>query len=285
MLVNYREGRQVNLMRHVVDALDVFSGAVFITTFAAEIVVFIVDEIKYYHDSKELSEGLFNHLFITILIVVLIWLFILSLPLILQVFNRKKSFRDRIPSILFIVLSLLFILLSFLKIFPLQTILIVSLILTLVILFGLRKHSIVVLKSSTSRLIIAIYLSHLSLVLIPVFSLAGILAFFTKAIQPFWFWIASAFCFCICVACILSLSKWREELLELFIRCVHPLIVAVNFTKGRLITIKNFLISLFITIFHFVRTSLAVVKNCFITLTLRLRRSAHEIQTELRRKR
>ena len=72
MLFNNREARQVNLTRHVVGVLDIFGGAVFITSFAAEIFVFIVDEIKYYHDSKELSEGLFNHLFITILIVVLI---------------------------------------------------------------------------------------------------------------------------------------------------------------------------------------------------------------------
>lgn len=289
MLFNNREAHRVNLMHRVVGVLDIFSGAVFITTFAAEIFVFIIDEIKYYHDSKILSESLFNHLFITILIVVLIWLLILSLPTILQAFKRNKSFRERIPSILIIVFSLLFIFLSYLKKFPLQTILqtvlIVSSIFTLAILFSFRKHSTIKLKSSTSRLITAIYLSHVSLVLIPVFILAGVLAWSTEAIQPFWFWIAGAVCFCICVACILKLSKWREELFGLVLRCVHALILIVNFTKSRFIAIRNFLISLFITIFHLLRTSLAIVQNYFITLTLHLRRLVHEIQTRFRRRR
>ena len=194
-------------MRRIASPLDILSGTTLMITFAADIVLFIVDELQYYTQSKILPQNLVDSLFVTILLSVVAWLFVLALPLMLLSIDRRQPSRTRLLSFILVVALALVVADGLLKVFPLQNVVLVVLVAMIAIIVISQRER----PKWTSSLI---YSSHLFSVLAMAFAFGGILSTFTRAAPPMWFWesfVASGFGF---TASALLLRGWRRRLVR-----------------------------------------------------------------------
>ena len=223
MIFNYK------WMRRISNSLDIFSGTTFIITLSIDIAIFLIDELTYYTQSKTLTQPQIDHLFITILIIVVLWLLLLCVPLVAPAFNRRLSFKAKFPSFFLVVALLLLLVNYFLKILQVQNILFAELFVMFVILLILQIKTLSKIKLSL------IFLSHLSFLLVIGFGLGGILSFFTQAISPRGFWKLSILAFCIFIISIFLLTPWRRRIFnalrKLYTNSILKLKVFVNWTQ------------------------------------------------------
>jgi hypothetical protein len=199
-------------MHRVSAPLGIFSGAIFIISFAAGIIIFFVDEFVYYKDSGILSDSLTDSLFITVLITVVVWVFFLYIPCVLPALRTRLPFRKRLPSFILLVALALFIVNNQLTLFPDLYFLSGELVLLLVVMSILHKD-----KFAKFRRTI-IYLSHLFPVLFLVFGLGSIVAFFTKASSYWSFLTLSLISLGLFVISTLLLNHWRKRLFRILQR-------------------------------------------------------------------
>ena len=267
-------------MRRIASSLGIFSGATFIITFAADVIIFTVDELSYYNESKVLPTNLLDSLFITFLIAVVLWLFVLSIPLMLPAFKPRKSLRGRVPSFLFIAAVILLVADWTLKIFPLQNALIGIFVLTWAIFLGLQKNSLPRLK------IILIYFSHLFFVLIPVFFLGGILSFFSKAAPTSWFWGPGIFSVCGFVISILLLDRWRRKIFgtiaKFSTRIREKLILILNKIRCAVMT---YAAKAIFELSYFLEHLIGTAKRILLSAKTKIKTAIEKLKIPSRRKR
>lgn len=244
-------------MHRISAPLETFSIAIFIISFSAGIIIFFVDELAYYKDFTDLPVDLINSLFCTIIIAIIVWLILLSIPYGLPALRVRLPFRRRIPSYIFIVTMALFITNHLLKLLPDQYFLSGELVIMLVIISVLNKDKSIRLKRTT------IYLSHLFFALFFSFFISAILAFFTEASSHLLFIICGLASLALFIISILSLNRWRRRLLRAL--CSFAAIIKTK-AINVLLFLGRLLVSLFCMLIRLILGMTLMITNVIINV-------------------
>jgi hypothetical protein len=211
--------------RRITRPLDIFSGTSLIITVTMDIVIFFIDEIVYYIDNEIITQSKIDHLFVSILIAILLWMFLYCTSLIFPAFNVRLPLRVRLPSFIFLGALAVFIVNNYFNIFLAQYVLIAVLLLIFITGLILKRNQLRKLKLNLMKASLSI------LALGATFFLAGVLSFFTQAVPLAWSLIPAAFFIASSTAFWIRLRSVRRSLF----------IIAPRVSRG-LHSTKNFLL-------------------------------------------